>query len=291
MIEPRISVIIPHYRDFERLGICLDALMAQTMPRRDFEIVVADNASPEGPSAVEEAIAGRARLVIVTEKGAGPARNGGFAAARGEILAFTDSDCKPEPGWLEAGVKALDQFDFVGGRVRVSVDDPVHITPVEAFEKVFAFDFRRYIENHGFTGSGNLFCRRAVFEQVGGFRAAVSEDVEWSRRARAGGFRLGYAPQAVLSHPARRTWEELLLKWRRVNRESFLLMTEKPGGRLKWLLRSQLLPASALAHTPRVMSSEELSTFGDRLAALGILFRLRFWRWADSIALLARAPR
>ncbi len=82
-------------------------MAAQTYPRDGFEIIVADNASPEGEAAIAALIAGRAELTIVAERGAGAARNGGAAKARGEILAFTDCDCVPEPRWLEAGVAAL----------------------------------------------------------------------------------------------------------------------------------------------------------------------------------------
>ncbi|MDB5462770.1 MAG: hypothetical protein JWP23_1159, partial [Phenylobacterium sp.] len=142
---PKVSVIVPHYRDLSGLALCLSALGRQSYPKDRFEVIVADNASPEGPAAVAEVIAERARLVVVPEKGAGPARNGGVTASSGDVLAFIDSDCVAEPSWIEEGVKALESFDFVGGRVRVLVADPARVTPVEAFERVFAFDFKTYI--------------------------------------------------------------------------------------------------------------------------------------------------
>ena len=283
---PRVSVIIPHYRDLVGLDLCLKALARQTYPIADFEIIVADNNSPEGEAAVAEVIAGRARLTVVPEKGAGPARNGGVALARGEILAFTDSDCVPEAEWLAEGMAALGAYDFIGGRVTVLVSDPAQMSGAEAFERVFAFDFKTYITKKGFTGAGNLFCSRAVFDQVGGFRVGVSEDVEWSQRARSKGLRLGYAPRAIVGHPARRNWDELWGKWRRVNAETYGLYRERRGGDLKWLARSLALPLSAVLHTPRVFASDQLSTGGQRLAAVGTLFKLRFWRLGDALRLL-----
>ncbi|MDB5453443.1 MAG: glycosyl transferase family 2, partial [Caulobacteraceae bacterium] len=140
-----ISVVVPHYNDLERLDLCLDALERQTYPRNSFEIIVADNASPQGREVIEQVIGGRASLVVVSEKGAGPARNGGVATTRGEVLAFIDSDCVPEAAWLAEGVRALATYDFVGGRVRVLVANPDRMTPTEAFERVFAFDFKTYI--------------------------------------------------------------------------------------------------------------------------------------------------
>jgi GT2 family glycosyltransferase len=223
---------------------------------------------------------------VVTERGAGPARNGGVAASRSQILAFTDSDCVPEPAWLAEGLAALASYDFIGGRVKVLVDDERHMTGPEAFERVFAFDFDRYIHRKGFTGSGNLFCPRVLFLDTGGFRVGVSEDVEWSHRARAKGYRLGYASCAVVGHPARRTWAELTAKWRKTNRETFNLLRTRPRGRLLWALRNCLVPASALVHGPRVLASRELNTPGQRARALATLVRLRFWRSADAMRLL-----
>ncbi len=284
---PKISVVVPHYHDLIGLDKCLKALDNQSLPRDRFEIIVADNNSPEGEAAVAAAVGGRARLVVIREKGAGPARNGGVAHARGEILAFTDSDCVPEPSWLAEGIDKLNDYDFVGGRVTVLVDDAERMTAVEAFERVFAFDFKTYITRKGFTGAGNLFCAREMFEQVGGFRPAVSEDLEWSLRARSMGFRLGYAPSAIVGHPARRTWTELCAKWARVNCETYLLYCERPAGRLRWLLRSMALPVSAFVHTPKVLTSDQLRKPRQRLSAIKVLFKIRLWRLSNALSLMA----
>src|SRR5262249_50747851 len=191
------------------------------------------------------------------------------------------------------GVRALAGSDFVGGQVKVLVEDEARMTPVEAWERVFAFDFKSYIEKKGFTGAGNLFCPRRVFEAVGGFRVGISEDTEWSLRATAAGFRLGYAPKAVVGHPARRTWAELTRKWRRLSDESYGLSEGPPGGRLRWAVRGLLMPASAVAHTPKVLLHPGLHTAGQRLAALRVLYAIRFWRLADAVRVLradARKP-
>lgn len=282
-MTPRVSVIIPHYNDLVGLDACLAALEQQT--RRPDEVVVADNNSPQGEAGIAKVIAGRARLTIVPERGAGPARNGGVAASTGQILAFTDSDCLPEPEWLAAGLAALDSADFAGGRMKVLVDDDERMTPTEAFERVFAFDNETYVLRRGFTVTANLFCSRAVFDAVGGFRVGVSEDADWCFRAREKGFRLGYAPGAVVGHPARRNWSELLRKWRRLNAEGYLLETERGRGGLRWALKSLLMPASAIAHTPKVLRSRAAPARA-KLGALGVLYRLRLWRTWDSLRLL-----
>jgi GT2 family glycosyltransferase len=283
---PTVTVIVPHYNDLERLDMCLAALGAQTYPAGLVRVIVADNNSPQGIEAVRKAAGGRAEVVLVEERGAGPARNGAVALATSELLAFTDSDCLPEAQWLEAGIGALARYDFVGGHVSVLVDDEDRMTPTEAFERVFAFDFKTYIERKGFTGSGNLFCPRSLFETVGGFWVGISEDYEWSKRAQSHGFRLGYEPRAVVGHPARRDWDELTRKWRRVNAETFGLSQGRPGRKFKWLLRTLALPASALAHTPKVLTSPKLHRFSQRWGALRVLYAIRLWRLQDALGLL-----
>jgi GT2 family glycosyltransferase len=289
---PLVSVVVPHYRDLVGLDRCLAALGQQTIPAAQFEVVVADNNSPEGESQVRTVVADRARVVIVREPGAGPARNGGVRTSRGEILAFVDSDCVPQADWLAAGLKALPAYDLIGGRVTVFAQDQARMTSAEAFERVFAFDFKTYIQRKGFTGAGNMFCSRKLFDAVGGFRAGVSEDLEWSRRAVAMGYRLGYAPSAIVAHPARRDWEELRRKWRRVNQETFGLYREKPAGQVLWFLRNCLLPISIVAHVPRVLGSDQLSNARDRWLALTMLARIRLWRFGHAVSLLrGQAPR
>jgi glycosyltransferase involved in cell wall biosynthesis len=284
--RPDVSVVIPHYQDLGGLEMCLAALERQTLARDRFEIIVSDNNSPVGAAAVEAVVAGRAELVVCGEKGAGPNRNAGVAASRGEILAFIDSDCVAEPEWLEAGLAGLAGFDFVGGRVTVLVDDEARMTATEAFEAVFAFDFESYINRKGFTGAGNMFCSRRVFDAVGGFSNKVSEDVEWSRRATGKGFRLGYVAKAVVGHPARRTWPELRAKWRRVNSEMFALAKVSGSGRVKWWARCLALPGSAVVHTLKVVSCDRLPGVRERALAIGMLFRMRFWRAVDGLSLV-----
>ncbi len=286
---PLVSVVVPHYGDLEGLAANLEALSRQSYPRDRFEIIVADNASPEGAEAVERVTGGRARLVVVTQPGAGAARNGGVAIACHDVLAFTDSDCRPHADWLLEGVRALERWDFVGGRVAVVTDDPDAMTPVEAFESLFAFRNHAYVREQAFTVTANLFCSRRVFEVAGPFNVTgLSEDLEWCHRAARRGFRLGFARQAVVDHPARRTWDDLTKKWTRIDREMFNLAISRPGGRLHWIRRTMLLPFSAVFHTPAALFRRGVRTFGQRVSAIEVLFRIRFWRFFDSLRLLAK---
>jgi GT2 family glycosyltransferase len=283
----KVSVIVPHYNDLLALDLCLAALECQTFPADQREVIVADNASPQGEEAVAKVVGTRARLVTVRQKGAGPARNGGVAASKGEILAFADSDCVPDPRWLEKGVSALADWDFVGGRIEVLTQTGAAMSATESFEKVFAFDTENYVSRKGFAVTCNLFCPRRVFDAVGIFKNGISEDVDWCHRARQMGYSLGYAPDAMVGHPARRSWADLRKKWIRINAETFALTAGTPMGRFKWIFRSLALPASCLVHTAKVVRSRKLNSARQRLGALGVLYRLRFWRMLDSMRLLA----
>ena len=283
-----VSVIIPHFNDLANLDRCMRLLAAQTLPRSQFEVVVADNNSRCGLADVERACGGRARVILAPIQGAGAARNAAVEASRGRYLAFIDSDCRPTPTWLEHGLAVLSHAEIVGGRVDVDVDDPEHLTAVEAFEKVFAFNFKRYIEELGFSGSGNMFVSREIFDRVGGFRGQVAEDADWGRRAVAAGYRFQYAPDVVVSHPARRTWPELTQKWRKASREAFAATIEQPNGRALWFLRNFAVFASPFAHWVVVARSDKLQNADDRLKAVGVLFRIRFWRFVEGNRLLLR---
>ena len=282
----KVSVVIPHYNDLASLDVCLAALGRQTFPAEETEIVVADNGSPQGEEAVAHVIGGRARLVTVRQRGAGPARNGGAAAARADILAFIDSDCVAHERWLESGIAALSRCDFAGGGIEVLTRGAEGMSATEAFERVFAFDAESYVLKKGFAPSGNLFCPRSVFEAVNGFGTGVSEDVDWSRRAIALNFRLGYAPDALVGHPARRTWDELRHKWVRINAETYALASRERHGRVKWLLRTLALPLSAVAHSGKALRSRRIAGIRQRVGALAILYRLRFWRMFNAVGLL-----
>lgn len=280
--NPKVSVVVPHYRQLDALALCIESLEAQTLPRHLFEIIVVDNNSPEGIEPVRSLVGDRGLVFCETSKGAGPARNRGVAESCGEVLAFIDADCVASPRWLEEGLAGLEVDDVVGGRVDVSVGDEAHMSGAEAFERVFAFDFKSYIEKKGFTGSGNLFCRREVFNKVGGFRPAVSEDMDWSHRATAMGYTLGYHEAAAIAHPARRDWGELRHKWSRVNRESMKLADARFLGRWRWLARNWLLPASIIPHGIRILRSPRLPDRSARLRGLQTLAAIRIWRLADA---------
>lgn len=274
-VWPGAAVIIPHYNDVARLERCLAALMDNDLT--ETEVVVVDNGSTQSLEGLKQTFAD-VRFVVETKAGAAAARNRGVAETAQPFLFFIDADCVPAPDWLETARQIAPMADLIGGRVDVFDETPPPRSGTEAFEAVFAFNFRKYIEVQGFTGAGNLVTRRDVFEDVGGFKGGVSEDLDWSKRAVAMGYRLIYCNELVVSHPSRSDWAALCSKWRRMTQELFATSGTNRIARLRWGLRALAMPASVLAHLPKILFSPNLDGPGERWRATLTLARLRSQR-------------
>ena len=269
---PDAAVIIPHYEDVARLTRCLTAL-AQGR-QTGVEVVVVDNGSRQPLDAVRAAFP-EVRFLTEPAPGAAAARNRGVAETRAPLLWFLDADCVPAPDWLEVARRAATRADIVGGSVEVFDETPGPRSGAEAFEAVFAFRIRRYVEQEGFAVTANLLTTRKVFAAVGPFVPGLSEDKDWGLRARAAGFALVYEDSLRVAHPSRRDWAALSGKWRRLTRESFALHGKGIAARLRWALRALALPPSALADLPKVLASPRLRGAGERVAGAAVLLRLR----------------
>ena len=106
----RVSVIVPVYQVEDYLPACLDSILAQTF--RDFELIVVDDGTRDGCPAIMDAYAARdARIRLLHKENGGlsSARNAGLDVARGEYVAFVDSDDTVEATLLEDTVRAADE--------------------------------------------------------------------------------------------------------------------------------------------------------------------------------------
>lgn len=203
---PLVSVIVPVYNDGERLRSCLLALKQQTYPTDRYEVIVVDNGSAEPlDSAVSDSSA--ARLLTEEQPGSYAARNRGIAAASGEVLAFTDSDCVPDADWLSTGVTKLlskPNVGLVGGKVEILYDNADRPTPIELLSGTLFWRQRESVEVAHYSATANMFARRAIFESVGYFDADLKSqaDIVWGRLVYAAGYELIYAEDARVGHPS-----------------------------------------------------------------------------------------
>ena len=151
------------------------------------------------------------------EKGAFLARNAGISAARGRVLAFTDSDCTPTSSWLAEGYKAVRTHDFrvlVAGRVAPYYGRK---TDVAIFESAFSFRQDRYVAA-GFGATGNLWVPADIVRTIGVFDPAMlgAGDVEFGLRARGANVPIVYVPECIVGHESRAGLYDLLVKERRL---------------------------------------------------------------------------
>lgn len=294
MQHPFVDVVIPHLNDHERLAQCLDLLRRQSYPAERFGVTVVDNGSDE-PVTPALAVFPGARLLHEEQRGCGSARNRGVVETTGDIIAFTDSDCRPHPDWLLNGVLMLTTrkgVDIVGGEVEIFAADPADPTDAELFELVFGFECKRYVTRKHFAAGANIMVPRRVFLAVGPFRdGRLPEDLEWGRRASRQGFHIGYGADVIIRHPARHSFAELKKKAERTVWHARNHMAEGEYFRLKWAVYTLAMASPPLWKAVQIMRSPALHGPGQRLRALVATVRLRYFR-ALTMArhLLAPAP-
>ncbi len=225
-----VTVVVPVRNAAATVGRCLDALAAQ-VGHGDTDVVIVDNGSTDATRDVVRAHRGDVRLVIEPTVGSYAARNAGVAAARGDLIAFTDADCVPDPGWVAAGARAAEGADLVAGGIRMTRSP--HPGVAERYDRAVYLRQQDLVANAGWAVTANLFVRRAVFDAVGGFDPALpsSGDREFCHRATAAGFGLVYAPHAVVGHDPRTRIREIWHVNRRIGRGMALLATRESGRR------------------------------------------------------------
>lgn len=205
---PDISVIIPTFNEEEHIAACLKSLQAQTLPRRDFEIIVVDGGSVDKTREIAAAYADK--VVRFSEEGVGPARNAGLKIARGAIIATTDADARAPPHWLERIA-----WHFNGSSE--GMNPPIvavvgHTVPLEKnLKSMVAHGYMQALQliatffgkNPGTPGP-NTAARRDVLLEIGGWRdLPYCDDLELSMRLVKKG-RLRYDPSLEVAASTRR---------------------------------------------------------------------------------------
>ncbi|HUH76520.1 MAG TPA: glycosyltransferase family A protein [Devosia sp.] len=286
MNEPRVSVIIPHLNDAEQLRHCL-ASLARQQSAPPFEVIVVDNGSSQLPVFAEQA---GARLLRETTPGPGPARNLGAAQAKAPILAFIDADCTAAPNWLAALVGVFDarpEIDVLGGDIRIRPQQADRLTAIEAYESIYSYRTQLYVEQYGFTATGNMAVRADAFRAVGPFGGiGTMEDTAWGQRASAMGHKLGYVAEARVYTPSCRSFGELARRWDRHVAHEFRDTRGQSLGRLRWVGKALVLAASPLGEVVRIAGTDRVSSWRERALALGCVTQVRLYRARKMLGLI-----
>jgi glycosyltransferase involved in cell wall biosynthesis len=216
---PRLSVIVPVHNDRERLKSLLEALEQQTLDPSLWEVLVVDNNSTDHPQQLQATFP-FVTFLSESEPGSYAARNAALEVARGEVFAFTDSDCLPKPNWLERALSELEAEgapDAIAGHIEVFPANKNKPSDAEHYECFFAFPQHEYASLKHYGATANMITWAAWFERVGPFNRTLKSggDQEWGQRLTAAGARVAYARSVVVCHPAR-TWPQMQVKIRRV---------------------------------------------------------------------------
>jgi glycosyltransferase involved in cell wall biosynthesis len=283
--SPDVSVVVCTRNRPELLAGSLAALQPV---RSHSEVVVVDSASSTNATALVAADAG-IRVVRVEQPGLSRARNAGVMATSGEVVAFTDDDCLPRPGWVEglAAAFANPSAGVVMGRLvpehargAVPADDPG--------DEAFMFHAGTDVDKLG--AGANMAFRRSALAEVGGFdeslgagsllRAGEDHDAIW--RVLRAGWSGRYEPAALVAHRDWRGRSDLIRMRYNYGLGAGALATKvvKVDPHAGWpMLRRRILVDGLATGMRDVAHLYKAAAIGDVLYTTGVLVgAARVWR-------------
>jgi glycosyltransferase involved in cell wall biosynthesis len=198
----KYSVIVPAYNAAGTLAKCLQALENQSIPKKDYEVIVVDDGSTdETPGVVKQFPVHYVRQI---NQGPAAARNKGAAEAGGGIILFTDADCVPQHAWLKEMVRPFED-------PRVMAVKGAYKTHQRGLTARFAqIEFEERFERLNKAASIDMVdtysagYRKSVFHSLGGFDpsfpVANNEDTDFSYRMSRAKHKMAFNPAAVVYH-------------------------------------------------------------------------------------------
>ena len=305
---PQVSVVVCTYNRAESLRDTLLALQRQVITNGvDFEVVVVDNNSADHTSRVVEQCAREGtrpvRYFFEPTQGKTHALNLSIRESRGELLAFTDDDVVPEPGWVEALWNAAERFqaDGVGGRILPlwAKRPPSWLEGQQTLLSSLALidegaqPIVGSIHTAYRTCGANMAFRKTVCEEIGGFRTDLGpngarlwrgDDLDFVVRAFRAGKRIVYSPDAVVRHkvPVERMRLMYFRKWKfQAGLMQALILPEELGpGFPRWLVRKCV---------EEMMRA--LWAYGRGCFKQGVCHEMTFWEELGKLIQITRAPR
>jgi glycosyltransferase involved in cell wall biosynthesis len=219
----RLSFVIPAYNEERYLPACLESILAQTRDLgEDVEIIVVNNASSDRTREVALSYPG---VTVVDEmrKGLPWARQAGFAASSGELIANVDADSRLTPGWVRQVLETFAEFERKGKSL-VALSGPVEYYDLTASQMVsvhlfyllafLLYALNRYVLRAGsMVQGGNFVLRRDALASIGGFNTSIAfygEDTDIARRLNRVG-KVVFTFQLKMFSSARRLKKEGML--------------------------------------------------------------------------------
>jgi glycosyltransferase involved in cell wall biosynthesis len=244
-----VSLIICTRNRCRQLSRCLQCVR-NIIFGRPWELIVVDNGSTDDTASIVERFSQTApvsvRYMLEPTPGLGNARNAGLRAARGEILAFTDDDCYPDPEFLSCSWSAFEDqsVGYISGRIMLHdlADFPATINESSTPRTFAARSFIRAGDVQG----ANMAFRRSVLVHIGGFdpffgagSLFATEDVDAASRASIQGWEGRYRPDVIVRHHHGRKASDARQLWKSysVGRGAYHMKLLLNGGRFRWFVR------------------------------------------------------
>lgn len=270
-----ISVIIPAYNPGDTLGACLDALLAQSAPRSDYEIIVVDDGSTDTTRALAQSRG--VRVISQPNRGAAAARNLGAAQASGDVLLFLDADSVPDARWVERMAAPFADPQIAGASGEKKTRQRELWARLVQTEYDYKYDRLASSPRMDFVDSSTAGYRKDIFLSSGGFDSSLleAEDTDLSYRLTERGCRMLLVRDALVyhTHPVRpvdyirRKFQ--YARWRTVVYSRY---PHKAASDTRTPLTQKLQAVFAFALIPIILASFVWSMLVWAAAALVVLF-------------------
>jgi len=174
-----ISVVICTYNRAHLLTDCLESLYHQDLDINSYEVLVVDNNSSDNTKEIVEQFGKRMKnlhYLFEPSQGLSYARNTGWREAKGRYIGYVDDECRMPAKWLDVAIEIIDYCEpemFGGPYVAVfNVDVPKWTLP-PYFSTFIKGANKRFLKNDEYISGGNMFIRRDLFEEFGGFDTKI----------------------------------------------------------------------------------------------------------------------
>lgn len=261
-----IAIIIPVFHQWDRIPILISRLGEIETSNGKVEFILVDN--EPGTNKNVEGV----NLIECHKPGSYAARNAGIRSSIADLYIFTDADCFPDEQWLEKFRDAYEQSDgetLLAGNVIIKSQNGTSSTP-ELYDMALGLPQERYVSK-GYAVTANLAVPRKVFDSIGCFDESrfSGGDADFCQRAIKAGYKLQFVPEAIVYHPARKTWQEFATKVRRM--KGGQIRAGSLQRRIKYGLITLLPPVWRFWRTCR---SDKLTSVQKCKV---VLFQIRLW--------------
>lgn len=228
--KPKVSVVVASYNAANTLKACLESL--RNLNYADYEVILVDDGSTDSTPQIAQLFPNVRYFRHHTNLGLSVARNTGIAAAAGEIVAFTDADCRADEDWLYYLVADLISGEFagVGGHNLLPPDDSPTATAVMVSPGGPAHVMLTDREAEHIPGCNMAFLKSAL-DAIGGFDPIfwkAGDDVDLCWRLQQAGYKIGFSAPAFVWHYRRSTIGAYLKQQRGYGEAEALLVRKHP---------------------------------------------------------------